>query len=358
MPKIFLDNYNGILDDVAAYYANDITDNQHEADAYVTWQDVRGAHRQNAELFRRQGKPVIVYQHGRGAVRDYGPPNNFALLADKILVWGEVERMRLMRYGVPDHKIAVVGCPLFSRLKPKDPKRPGKNVLFVPVIAEGEAPENILVYSELKIWESKKLQEWVLESMAKLRGSWAHQDNQYRLVNGQERLWSSTVIPKLPRYITYSKGLLNVKLTGVHDQHQYMSPIAMTNQNDPHHIDALADLLANTDVMVCLEEGTMQLLACALDIPIIHVDIFKYGTYGGTANYDTVEKIATPATYRLKGISDLANTLDYALEHPSQKRKERIVACEQEGGAHLGSPLENAIKAIDAHLGQKKLIQI
>ena len=36
---------------------------------------------------KRNNRPVIVIQHGRGAIRDYCPPMNFKFVADKLCVW-------------------------------------------------------------------------------------------------------------------------------------------------------------------------------------------------------------------------------------------------------------------------------
>lgn len=324
------------------------TDNYHEADVFLLWQDVRGECAELARIAKEQlGKPVVVYQHGRGATRDYGPPNNFTLTADRILVWGETERLRLLRYGVEAFRISVVGCPLFSHLKPKNSRRDGKNILFVPVIANKEEPENLLVHAELKKWEASRLQENIYENFNQLKKAWATENTIVRPnAKGENVVWKKEVIPTIPRGALYKRGLVNCKLTSVHDMHQYQSPLAVTSQGAHNHMEVTADLLANTDVMVCLEEGTMQLLACALDIPVIYVDIFKYGTYGGTQNYDRVEKICTPAVYHTTELSKVGRLLDRALANPAELRRQRIAVCESDGGAHLGDAVDNVINAL------------
>lgn len=353
--KVYILNYNNILDDVIAHYSKtgQLTDNYHKADIFVVWNDVRGSCLEFARIVKEHlNKPLVVMQHGRGAVRDYGQPNKFELLADKILVWGQTEKDRLLKYGYLDSRIDVVGCPIFPRLKPKV-KRQGINVLFTPVIAMKEEPENILAYAALKKWECNKLIENIYENFDGLKKAWATETTTvkpYKFPDGTEenRVWKKEVVRKLPRNVTYAKGLLNTKITGVHDMHQYLTPIIASNQNEPDHISATVDLLSNIDVMVCLEEGTMQLLACAMDIPIIHVDIFNYKNYGGVENYDSVEKILTPACYRTNKIEKIGNLVDHALKNPVELRKSRIKVCEQEGGAHLGDLTANAIKSIES----------
>ncbi len=339
--KAFCVNYNGVLDGVVALLSQrgQLTTNYHAADLFLTWQDVRGDLAQLSHIAKHQlNKPVFVMQHGRGATRDYCPPNNFSLKANKIFVWGQSEKERLLKAGVSEDRIVITGCPLFKRLVPRT-KRDGINVVFAPVISSKEEPENLLVHAELKKWEAGKLQQNIRENFDRLKRGWATENTVLR----GDKVWKKEILPTIPRGILYAKGLVNVKLSSVHDMHQYQSPLVVTQQNAPAHIDTVVDLLSNTDVLVCLEEGTMQLLAAALDIPVIVVDIFKYG---GTKNYDTVEKIKTKATVWIKDLNLLGPALDSAINDPGKLRKERIKVCEEEGGAHLPDPDLSVLKAL------------
>ncbi len=351
--KVFCANYNGLLDEtIAALKARgEFTDNYHEASHFLLWQDVRGDLKTLAGIAREQlGKPVFVLQHGRGATRDYCPPNSFPLKADKILVWGETERDRLLRGGIADSRIEVVGCPLFKYLKPRAKDRQGINILYAPVISSKEEPENLLVHAELKKWEANNLQKYLYDNFANLKRSWATKNITMREgPDGQQTVWSEEILHTIPRGALYSNGLVNVKLTPVHDMYQYQSPLVVTQQHDSNHLETTADLLSNTDVMVCLEEGTMQLLACALDIPVIFVDIFKYGTYGGCENYDSIEKIDTKAVYTVRDLTKLGKTIDQALGNRAELRKHRISVCEADGGIHLGDTTNNIIRAMESY---------
>lgn len=353
--KAYVVNFNGVLDGVLASLrqSGEVTDSPHDADVFVLWQDVRGAPLELARIAKEHlGKPVVVVQHGRGATRDYGAPNAFPLLADHICVWGEAEKARLVSFAIHPDKITVTGCPLFSRLRPRIPrqKRDGTNVLFVPIIAEHEEPENLLVFATLKKWEQDRFIESLYEKFPKLKESWATEENNYRRKQRPDGtfenvLWQKRIINGLPRGVTYDRGLINVKLTGVHDLPQYMAPVVATRPDDPRHVDVTAELLANTDAMVCLEEGTMQLLASALDIPIIRADIFKYGMYGGI-DYSGIEMIRTNACYGTNKLDKIPGLLSHALSHPEELRKARIKVCEHEGGAHLGNADANIIAAV------------
>lgn len=341
--KVYLENYNGVLDLVqdSLEESNELTKNPHEADVFILWQDIRGDFLQLAEIVKYHlKKPLVVMQHGRGATRDYGIPNNFKLLADKILVWGESEEKRLLSYGIPKERIVVVGCPMLPRFSKKQKEVPGKNILFVPVISTKEEPENILVYATLKKWESEKLIHNIHSKFSDLKRAWGWQNDEYKMVTlpdgtQEKRLWKRDVKPILPRWSTYGEGLINVKLSGVHDPYQYQSPQVNTPQGNPNLIDDLVELLPNIDAMVCLEEGTMQLFAAYLDIPIIVVDIFKYQNYGGCKDYDRVEKIHTNACYWTKDLEKVGKMLDHALNNPKELAKSRKLVCELDGGVKL-----------------------
>lgn len=355
--KIYCRTYNGILDQVKSMLEStgELTNNPHEGDVFLTWQDVRGFEKEIADIYKYSiKKPVIVVQHGRGATRDYGPPNNFELLADKICVWGQSEKDRLLKYGVLEDKIIVVGCPLFPYLKKQNKNRAGINILYVPVISTKEEPENLLVHAYLKIWESEKLIENLNQNFDDFKRAWAYELREIKdvvLPNGktEERLFKTEVKSKLPRDITYKNGLINVKLTGVHDIYQYTSALIMLNQDDPNNISEICNLLTNIDLMVCLEEGTMQLLASMLNIPVVVVNIFNYRNYGGVENYDTIEKIKTDSCYFLNNLSKLGDTIDYVLKHSNEKTNERIKVCEYEGGANILNPVEQILNVVNSY---------
>jgi hypothetical protein len=347
--KIFVLNYNGVLDGVANLLGQRgmLTDNYHEASAALVWQDVRGDSQQFVDIMKnRLNKPVFVMQHGRGATRDYLPPNSFKFSGTKMLVWGKAEQDRMIRAGVASENVILVGCPLFKRLVPKQ-KKDGVNILYCPVISSKEEPENIMVHAELKKWEAQRLQDNIRANYDRLKGGWATEN----IVMRDDKVWKREITPTVPRGILFGKGLINVKLSGVHDANQYMSPLVLSHQNQPNHVDVIADLLSRTDVLVCLEEGTMQLMAYAMDIPVVVIDIFKYGEYGGVKDYDKVEKIKTNAAVWIKDLSRLGPTLDHCLSSPAELRKNRISVCEAEGGAHLPDPDKAVVESIEQHLG-------
>ena len=352
---VYCIDYNGVITSVITRLKaiNCYTENYHEADLFLTWQDVRGDCKEIAEIFKFQNKPVIVVQHGRGATRDYCEPNKFPLIADKICVWGEADKKRLLKVGIDLNRIVVTGCPLFVELTPKNKNRMGINVLFTPIISDKEEPENLMVFAALKKWESEKLLNHLQINFKDFKRAWAEERTEikpYKLPDNtiENRVWKKQVIPQLQRGITYNKGLINVKITGIHDLNQYLAPLAMSQQNGSSHIKGIIELLANVDVVVSLEEGTLQGLAMALDIPVIICPIYQYGDYGGCKDYGKkVEIIRTPAC-DYADLNKLGQTLDNVLKHSEARRDYRIKVCEDEFGANLGNQVENVIKTIES----------
>lgn len=360
--KIFVRNYNGILDGFQdmTQKSGEYTNNHHESDCLVTWQDVRGDHKELAEIYQnRLDRPVVVVEHGRGATRDYCEPNKFPLLADKICVWGNKSRERLLKQGIDEDRIRVVGCPLLKRLKKRTTNRTGLNILFTPVISTKEEPENVLVYAMLKKWESQKLIEQIYTNFSAFKNGWATKEHIYKDFKKEDgtvesRLWSDDIVPRIPRSETYKKGFVHAKLTGIHDSAQYLVPIIGTNQGDLNHIQTVIDLLKDIDIVVCLEEGTLQLLATAMNIPVILCDIFKYENYGGMAHYDRVEKIKTPAVYSCD-LGKLPSTLDYAIQNMNEKLSQRIQVINEEAGGDIALTAdENIYRVVQEAINSKK----
>mgnify|MGYP001590393976 FL=1 len=359
--RVLVRNYNGILDTFIELLKtqNLYTENHHEADCLVTWQDVRGAEKELVEIYqKRLNKPVVVVEHGRGATRDYCEPNKFPLLADKICVWGIKDIKRLRKIGVSEDRMVVTGSPLLARIKPRNLQRPGRNILFVPIVSSKEEPENLLVYAELKKWEYQKVSEVLSEHFNEFKRAWAWKENEYRgvvLKDGtvEQRLWSDDTVNKLPRFLTYNKGFIHVKLTDVHDEHQYLSPIIKTGQGSKDHIDTLVSLLADIDLVVCLEDGTIQLLAYAMGIPVILCDIFRYGRYGGVDNYDRVEKIISPAAY-VCGLERLPYFMDYCFSHLNEKNNQKIQTVNEEMGGDIALKADENILGVVTELVSKR----
>lgn len=321
-------SYNNVLEETFARLAKtpgvEVIDDARSADHFLLWQDVRGACLTLAEINRSYlQKPLTVVQHGRGAMRDYLPPNSFPALADTLCVWGQAEADYLRRAGL-ESRTKVTGSPLANHLKGVKrlrtrQEKEGVNVLFVPVITDHEQPENLITYYRLKQIELDHCIERLEAAKDKLKESW----HSWHVEPG------CVTDGSIPHRVLTSNFRLITKLAqGAHDKPLYQGNILSTHPSNRTHLAETLKLLAYADVVIGMEEGTLQLLAMALDIPVVIVDDFRYHTYAGV-DYRTVEMIRTSGAVHTD-LAHLRETLDDVLAHPERLRAEREEAVERE----------------------------
>lgn len=262
-----------------------------EADVALLWQDIIGYCKSYANLAKAEGKKVVVIQHGLGAMDDYGPPNSYELIADKICVWSQNDVDMLKRYGIPDKKIELTGTTIWSHLKPKT-KHEGVNVLFKPAHWDVEVEENYLVRDALR----------------KIKG-------------------------------------INV-ITKVHESHKaekFDNPI-ITDRESYNHLEVCGETLAKTDIIVGVgNEGTLGMMGYIKDIPMIIPNVWKPRPF---LDRGTQEMKYTDACH-LVALEDLETAVKNAIEHPGYKRFERSEVAEYYGGANIENPLDKIIKTIN-----------
>src|SRR3990167_3795853 len=129
MKKVFFIEHGGVMQDLIPYFKVVFTID--EADVVLLWQDVIGFPKSYANLAKAKNKKVVVIQHGFNAMDDYGPPNSYELLADKVCVWGQNDVNMLKLFGISSKRYELTGTTIFSHLKPKQ-KHGGVDVLFKP----------------------------------------------------------------------------------------------------------------------------------------------------------------------------------------------------------------------------------
>lgn len=329
--KAYISDFNNVL--MGLRDKVETTNDIHDADVIIAWQDVRGSLKTLAELNRDYlHKPFIVVQHGRGATRDYLPPNNFPLIADKICVWGPAEAERLYKANVERSRVVVTGSPLINMLKEHPRKEQAeKIVVFCPVITTHEEPDNIQTFLELKKAEYEHAQEVLEQNKAVLKESW-------HAWNLDETVATENQVP----YDLLRKNFFVVsKLTDIHDKNLYFGPYVKTSPiNKMHLIDGLK-LLSAASCVVGLEEGTYQLMASYYGIPTVIVDNFKYGTFGGVKDY-TTEVIRTEAT-AFCDLKSLKQTVEDELNQPGLRAHARTKVVREELGDPDSDPIENII---------------
>ena len=314
--KAYVADFNNVLLDVKRRV--NLVDTPREADVLILWQDVRGSMKTLCDINREYlNKPIVVVQHGRGATRDYLPPNSFVPIADKICVWGQKEADRLVQAGHKD-KVVITGSPLVhwtrnrgARQKSAEEKR---IIVFTPVITSHEEADNIEVALELKKIEYTYAQETLRK----------HKDT-------LKQMWHSWVIDEnvatensIPYEILHKDFYPIYKLTDMHDTKLYPGEHIKTTVTHAKHLETSHIILSNCDCVVGLEEGTFQLMATAMGIPTVIVDGFQYGAYGGVADYKT-EIIRSEAT-AFCNIQDLRQTIEKEINNPKlrQDARERV----------------------------------
>jgi hypothetical protein len=337
-PKIYLRDYNGILQSLKKRTEDlEFVDDPRDCDAIVTWQDVRGDMLELAKINKEYlHKPFITVQHGRGCTRDYEAPDNFPLMCDKFCCWGQDDYDRLVKLGYKD-KAVITGSPLINRIQPKEPHT-DRNIIFAPVTTMHEEPDNLITFWELKKIEFEHSQEVLKKYKSQLINDWNP-----KIINPD-----SSEEKTIPYYDINKNWRLISKLTPVHDKSLYLGAVTLTAPSQVTHIEDSVRLLTQTDVVVCLEEGTFQVLVMAMDVPIIVVNGFKLTNYGGV-DYTEREVVKTNGTTWVD-LCDVREAIEQELAHPDRLKKERAEVVKREFGDITQNPDDNIIKVIKESL--------
>lgn len=289
MKKIFFIEHGGVIQDIVPNFIVVLT--IEEADVVLLWQDVMGYPKSYARLAKSLKKPIVVIQHGIGAMDDYGPPNSYPILADKICVWSQNDVDMLKRFGIPANKYELTGTTIWSHLKPKQ-KHKGINVLFKPAHWDQDVEENYVVRDELR----------------KIKG-------------------------------------INI-ITKIHESHKpedFDNPI-FSDRETCGHLDTCGDSLSQADVVVGVgNEGTFGLMAYAQDIPVVIPAIWKPRTF---LNGPTPEMKYTEAGH-LVALDNLEKAIWNAVKHPEFKREERKRVADYYGGVNIENPIDNILNVIN-----------
>ena len=333
-PKIYIRNFNGVLDGVIKSEEFERVDDPRSADALVLWQDVRGEFKELVQINKEHlHKPLVVVQHGAGATRDYEHPENFPFMADKFCCWGQADMDRLIKQGNGD-KGVITGCSLINQIKPQE-KEDGKNIVFCPIVAEHEEPSNLMVYYELKKMELDYSQKNIVTHRKELEKIWRPS-----VFDGDETLGEHTI-----PYMNICNNLrLISKLTPMHDKALYSGSVVQTNVVSPTHIADCVKLLTHTSVVVGMVESTFQMLAMAMGIPVVICKEWEFKMYGGK-DYTNCDHIKTKgATYC--DLKDLRKVIEGELADPQRLTKERQEVVLREFGDINSDPDKKIIEVI------------
>lgn len=287
--KLWIAEHNGVLQDIKGDF--EIVSRLEDADRVVLWNDVQPEARAIARYAKSLRKPTIVVQHGRKGTSKYYRPFCEPIVADKLLVWGPADKDALVEHGQNPRKIEVTGTTIFDHLKPRR-AHDGINVVFCPEHWDRPVEENRKVRNHLR------------------------------------RLKGVNVI---------------TKLIEVHDPAEFDNPV-VSNREHPDHLDICAEVLATADVVVGISESTFELLAQALDIPVVIMEEWTPKSFGGDIRYTNYRRVISDGAKRTP-LKDLNDTIMQQLAHPEELTKERRAAAVAEGslGLNARATITNAI---------------
>lgn len=295
MTKLYIPfRHNSVLDELD--YEFEVEDNIDAADVVVLWNDVNAVERGVVNLARAKGKKTVVMQHGRKGTSRYYPPFNEKIQADKLLVWGDFDRRSLVEAGQDASRIRVVGTTVLHGLPDRRP-HDGINIVFCPEHWDREVEEN----------------SWVKKELRKLR---------YK----------------------NKKIKITTKIIEGHAPQDYDNPV-QSHRDADNHLSVCHDILATADLVVGVSESTFELMAQAMDIPVVIMEEWVPKSFGGDERYLTYRRIISPAAKRAT-VKTLNETILSQLENPSELREERERVVLDEGGPR------NAMELIKHELGR------
>lgn len=304
--KVFIYDARGLTQWLTKKYSDRIEilpeHSRRNADIYILWHD-GPAHNgfSYTDEARQFDIPSMVIQHGRASTTVYTKKRKYnfkefdnSLSADKICVWGEKDKERLLSANFKKDRIAVTGCPFLDDIGAKE-KHEGITIFFSVIhwpLEEKEVDGNFEILNEL------------IKNKHKIIVKIIHQNNE----------------EAFKQY----EGFDNIKVVNTHPANKNHFPVSM-------------DYLRKCDVLVCANESTNAFFAQALDIPVIAVtDIFNIWNEKADDRY-------SKAVYQTK-INDLNKTIEQVLSNDSQ-HKERMKVTVDEGGYGL-NPTYNMFNEI------------
>ncbi len=263
------------------------------AEIFILYQDYLNEEKGYMDEAIERNIPVLVIQHGRQATRDYSKDGR-DLRADKICLWGDIDYKRMRGLGYPAEKLVITGCPLLENLPNKHPPGVMKPVIFFspkyyPYLTE----PNFAVLRELL----RKPYKIIIKTIADDHNLQVYQ--QYKQAHPS----------RIEIISTSPKG----------------RPV-------DHHERIIAGLKKSC-IFVGIEESINELIAQAMDIPVIMVqdvyavdqDVFHFN-----GQHDVLKKglVYSRATYQTK-LNNLFNKLNWVLKHDNKQQERREVVHEE-----------------------------
>jgi hypothetical protein len=295
-------DYNDLLSPLADYFKPAVlTDvvmkkDDNKPDVVLMWNDILPDYQMICKASAVHGIPTFVVQHGRGAARDYHLGSS--PVATGIFVWGTNDETLALSGGWKREQVYRVGFPGFVQRPPKAEEK--GTVVFDAVHWDDVIDENVEAWNALR------------------------------------KIGPIKPIAKLLR----AQG-------PNHDPSRFPGLNLMTDQIEPGHLRKTYELISKASAVVCLIEGTLELLAYSLDVPVIHLNTLKpRQLLGRDQDEDGYKpsKGAEPAT-----LETLEAKVLEALEHPEKRRKERREVLLEEGGdPETDTPYSSIVRIINS----------
>jgi hypothetical protein len=332
-PKVYIKDFNNVMLGIIKSNEFERVKDPRKADVLVLWNDVRNDMLELCKINKEYlHKPVVVVQHGVGGTRDYEHPENFPLLADKFCCWGQHDYERLVRQG-NGAKAVITGSPLINQLKSKE-KHDNLNIVFCPIITNHEEPANLITFYELKKIELDYAQKNIQKHKEELITEWNP-----KIFNPK-----SEEEGFIPYYEINNNFRLVSKLTTMHDKGLYMGSISHTSVGSPTHIEDCIKLLSLSDIVVGMVESTFQMLAMAMNIPVIICKEWEFKLYAGK-DYTNCDHIKTDAVV-YSDVLGLREAIEGELANPERLTEQRKKVVLRELGDVTQDSDKNIIKVI------------
>lgn len=287
--KVAVLNWNAVVPDLKKYFTVIDGANFLEADAIIATHDANSTQAAMALAAKEYGIPVFILQHGRFAASDY-LYNGRQPAGDYFLAWGESDADMAIRGGWKKEQVIVVGAPpLMDWVKPKPD---GKTVVFAPAHIEALQSKNAANDDDaLKTWE------------------------RIRNING-------------------IKPVIKI-LAGEHPEEIIFGDKFSTNRNEAGHIKKTYQwLLRKASCVVSQAEGTFELLAYSMDIPVVRMNKYCNEHH----EWNTAADVCGDG---------LEIAIKRALKHPEINREKRREIVEKEGGGLPSKSLQNIVGVIN-----------
>jgi hypothetical protein len=112
------------------------------------------------------------------------------------------------------------------------------------------------------------------------------------------------------------------------------------------HIDACVKVLQTADAVVAVSESTFELLAEAMNIPVIIADIWVPKACAGDDRYKTYQREYSPACEKVKDLTQLGKVIMKHIRNPQLLETERKEIAILDGGTNIPDPVSEIIKVI------------